>query len=63
MKKFLFSIFRKWKNFKNKLNGKKQRILLFFLLIWFLKVNPVKGTILLGTDGFPPNPINRSFKN
>jgi len=48
MKKFLSSIF------KNKVKGRKRRIFVCFLLIWFLKVSPVKGAPILGVDGFTP---------
>ena len=53
MKKFLSSIF------KNKLKGRKRRIFVCFLLIWFLKISPVKGSSILGVDGFTSTYICR----
>jgi hypothetical protein len=55
MKKLFSSIFKRFKKFKNKLKRKKRRILLFFLLIWSLKVSPVKADVPPGPDANPPN--------
>jgi hypothetical protein len=63
IKKFVSSSLKKCKNFKNKLKGKKRKIILFFLLTWSLKVNPVQGQGWPNAEGFGTNPINRSFKN
>jgi hypothetical protein len=38
------------KNLINKLKGKKRKMLVSLLLLWFLKVNPVKADPIQGVD-------------
>jgi hypothetical protein len=42
------------KNLISKLKGKKRKIFVSLLLLWSLKVNPVKAAPIQGVDGFIP---------